>query len=125
MPDWTGSELDRIGAADELTVAPLCTDGTLLTPRPVWVVRDGDALYVRSFRGPGGAWYGTASASGTGHIRAGGVDKDVTFSPETDPDVNTRIDAAYRTKYGRFGGTYVNPLVGSAAHETTLRLLPR
>ena len=31
--------------------------------------------------------------------------------------------AAYRTKYGRFGGAYVGPMV--AARSTTLRLIPR
>ncbi|MFC9454188.1 DUF2255 family protein [Streptomyces sp. NPDC056983] len=125
MTDWTASELDRIGAAYELTVAPLGADGTLLAPRPIWVVRDGDALYVRSFRGPAGAWYQVASSSRSGYIRTGGVDKGVIFTPETDPAVNAWMDAAYRAKYGCYGGTYVDPLVGDDAHRTTLRLLPR
>ncbi|MER6141844.1 hypothetical protein ABT174_17540 [Streptomyces sparsogenes] len=34
-----------------------------------------------------------------------------------------RIDAAYRVKYGRCGGAYVDPMVASRA--TTLRLVPR
>ncbi|MFF3906797.1 DUF2255 family protein [Streptomyces sp. NPDC001848] len=38
-------------------------------------------------------------------------------------EINDRIDTAYRTKYGRYGGAYVNPMV--AARSTTLRLVPR
>lgn len=90
---------------------------------PIWVVRDGDDLYVRSFRGSAGAWYRAARARPEGRIRSGGVDKDVTFVEVTDPGVNDRIDTAYRTKYGRYGASYVNPMV--ASRDTTLKLVPR
>ncbi|MFF0157138.1 DUF2255 family protein [Streptomyces sp. NPDC005263] len=123
MTKWTNDELDRIAAADELEMAPRRADGTLRGPVPVWVVRDGDDLYVRSFRGTDGGWWRTARAGHEGHIRSGGVDKDVTFVQVTDSEVDDRVDTAYRTKYGRFGDAYVNPLV--AARSTTLRLVPR
>ncbi|AKJ09237.1 hypothetical protein ABB07_04140 [Streptomyces incarnatus] len=123
MTSWTSDELDRIGAADELEMAPLRRDGTLRGPVPIWVVRDGDDLYVRSYRGTDGAWWRTARATHAGHIRSGGVDKDVTFTEVTDEDTNDRIDTLYRTKYGRYGGAYVDPMV--AGRATTLRLEPR
>ncbi|MEH0448391.1 DUF2255 family protein [Streptomyces sp. B21-102] len=123
MTKWTNDELDRIAAADELEMAPRRDDGTLRGPVPVWVVRDGDDLYVRSFRGTDGGWWRTARSGHEGNIRSGGVDKDVTFVQVADSEVDDRVDTAYRTKYGRFGGAYVNPLV--AARSTTLRLVPR
>ncbi|MFJ9026179.1 DUF2255 family protein [Streptomyces sp. NPDC102259] len=123
MTKWTNDELDRIAAADELEMAPRRDDGSLRGPVPVWVVRDGDDLYVRSFRGTDGGWWRTARAGHEGHIRSGGVDKDVTFVQVADSEVDDRVDTAYRTKYGRFGDAYVNPLV--AARSTTLRLVPR
>ncbi|MFL5993029.1 MAG: DUF2255 family protein [Streptomyces sp.] len=123
MTTWTSDELNRIAEADELEMAPLLSDGTLRRPVPVWVVRDGDDVYVRSFRGTDGAWWRTARTSCEGHIRSGGVDKDVTFVDVADDESNDRIDTAYRTKYGRFGATYVDPLV--AARSTTLRLVPQ
>ncbi|MEH0638773.1 DUF2255 family protein [Streptomyces bottropensis] len=123
MTKWTNDELDRIAAADELEMAPRRDDGTLRSPVPVWVVRDGDDLYVRSFRGTDGGWWRTARSGHEGHIRSGGVDKDVTFVQVADSEVEDRVDTAYRTKYGRFGDAYVNPLV--AARSTTLRLVPR
>ena len=51
MRDWTAEELDRIGGADELEIAALGPDGTLRPATTIWVVRLGDDLYVRSFRG--------------------------------------------------------------------------
>jgi hypothetical protein len=123
MTTWTSDELNRIAGADELEMAPLRRDGTLRGPVPIWVVRDGDDLYVRSFRGTDGAWWRTARASQEGRIRSGGVDKRVTFVEVADSQVNDRIDTAYRTKYDRFGGAYIDPMV--AARSTTLRLVPQ
>ncbi|MEV4109928.1 DUF2255 family protein [Nonomuraea sp. NPDC049695] len=125
MASWTSDELDRIGTADELQIAPVRNDGTPRTPVPIWVVRDGDHLYIRSYRGSDGAWYRTARASHHAHIAAGGIDKDVTLAEENDPSINERIDAAYHTKYHRYGGTYVGPMVAAQARATTLELLPR
>ncbi|MFI7501811.1 DUF2255 family protein [Streptomyces sp. NPDC049687] len=123
MTSWTNDELTRIEHAEELRMAPARSDGTPRTPVPIWVVRDGDDLYVRSFRGSAGAWYRAARASHEGRIRSGGVDKDVTLVEVTDPGVNDRIDTAYRTKYGRYGASYVDPMV--ASRDTTLKLVPR
>ncbi|MFE2318839.1 DUF2255 family protein [Streptomyces sp. NPDC059441] len=122
-PTWTSDELNLIGGANELEMAPLRPDGTLREPVPIWVVRDGDDLYVRSFRGADGGWWRTARANHGGHVRSGGIDKDVTFVEVADSEINDRIDTAYRTKYGRFGGAHVNPMV--AARPTTLKLVPR
>ncbi|MDF9811710.1 DUF2255 family protein [Streptomyces sp. SPB162] len=83
MTTWTYAELDRIAEADELQMAALRDNGTLRKPVPVWVVRDGHDLYVRSFRGTDGGWWRTARASHAGHVRSGGVDKDVTFVERT------------------------------------------
>jgi hypothetical protein len=60
-----------------------------------------------------------------GHIQAGGVDKDVTFVVEVDDDVNHEIDIAYRAKYRRYGGRYVNPMVVAEARAATIKLVPR
>ncbi|MFI1927200.1 MULTISPECIES: DUF2255 family protein [unclassified Streptomyces] len=123
MTTWTSDELNRIAGADELEMAPRRGDGTLRGPVPIWVVRDGEDLYVRSFRGTDGGWWRTARANRQGHIRSGGIARDVTFVEVADSGINDRVDTAYRTKYGRFGGAYVDPMV--AARSTTLRLVPR
>ncbi len=124
MTTWTSEELDTIGSADELEIAPRRGNGTLRTPVPIWAVRVGDDLYVRSWRGHGGAWFRAALARREGHIQAGGVEKDVTFVAETDPGINSQIDATYRTKYRRYA-SYVPPMISPEARATTLKLVPR
>ena len=99
MTTWTSDELNKIGRADELEIAPLRGDGTPRKLVTIWVVRLGDDLYVRSYKGSGGSWLRAAQVRHEGRIRAGGVEKDVTFVEETDPGINDKIDAAYRTMW--------------------------
>jgi hypothetical protein len=125
MATWTRDELRKVEAAEELEVASVRRDGTLGSPVTIWVVRVGDDLYVRSWKGRNSAWFRATQERHAGHIEAGGVGKDVTFVAETDDDVNDRIDAAYRTKYRRHGGRYVDPMVAPTARATTIKLVPR
>lgn len=121
---WTSDELTSIGNANELQIAPLRRDGTPRRPVTIWVVRRGDDLYVRSWKGREGAWYRGALVRREGRISAGGFEKDVSFVEEADPAVNDEIDAAYRTKYRGAGARYVDPMVAQQARATTLRLVP-
>jgi hypothetical protein len=52
MGTWTGDELERIGAAEELRLASLRRDSTMRPYVTMWVVRAGDDIYVRSAYGP-------------------------------------------------------------------------
>jgi hypothetical protein len=124
MTAWTGDELDRIGSAQELQIASLRRDGTLRNPVITWVVRYGDDLYVRSFKGRTSAWFRGTQAHHEGHIRAGGVDQDVTFA-DADPELNDQIDAAYREKYRRYGPSIIGSVVNPAARAATIKLVPR
>jgi hypothetical protein len=119
---WTRDELATIGATREVDIAPRRADGTLGPSTTVWVVRVGDDLYVRSYRGRGGTWYRAALGTHQGHLHAGGLDDDVAFDEDHGTD-RTEIDAAYRAKYGR--SSYVDAMVTSDAAATTLRLVPR
>ena len=123
MPAWTDEELTRIGTATELELASRRRDGTLRNPRTIWVVRVGDDLYVRSMYGRAGGWFPNTQVRHQGHIRAGGVDKDVTFA-DTDPDLNDAIDAAYRDKYRRYGERIIGGVVNPGARAATIKLVP-
>ncbi len=125
MSAWSRDELDIIGGAEEIDLAPRRRDGTLRKPVTVWVVRAGDGLYVRSYKGHDGAWLRSAQVSHEGRIQAGGVEKEVTFAEETDPGVNDQIDIAYRSKYRRYADTYVPPMLTPQARATTLKLVQR
>ncbi len=125
MKTWTNDELTKIGTAEELEIASLRGDGTLRSPVTIWVVRLGDDLYVRSVNGRTAAWFRGTLASHEGHIRAGGVDKDVTFMEEDDLEINKQIDAAYRTKYRHYAASIVGSTVTPAARSATIKLVPR
>jgi hypothetical protein len=124
MAAWTKEELDAIGVAEELELAPARRDGSLRKPVTIWVVRVGDDLYVRSWRGPTGSWFRGAQQTREGHISAGGVEKDVRFVQAGD-DVNDAVDDAYRTKYRAYADRYVEPMVRAEARTTTIKLVPR
>jgi hypothetical protein len=120
VSDWTAKELDRIGAADELEIAALGPDGALRPFTTIWVVRLGDDLYVRSYRGRGGGWFRAVLRRPEGRIRAGGLTRDVAFQESDDA-----IDRVYQDKYARYGSSYVDPMVSPDATAATLRLIAR
>jgi hypothetical protein len=124
MTTWTSDELTKIGTAEELEIASLRRDGTLRNPVTIWVVRLGDDLYVRSVNGRTSGWFRGVQVRYEGRIQAGGVEKDVTFVEETDPGINDKIDAAYRTKYSRYP-QYVAPMVTPEVRAATIKLVPR
>lgn len=124
MNAWTSDELQKIGTAEELQIASLRRDGTLRKPTTIWVVRVGDDLYVRSVYGRGSGWFRGTQVRREGHIRAGGVDKDVAFVEEAHPNINEQIDAAYRTKYRRYATSIVNTTLTPEARSATIKLVP-
>jgi hypothetical protein len=121
MTTWTNDELTRIGGAEELQLASARPDGTLRPYVTMWVVRASDDLYVRSAYGPNNPWFRRAKASGAGRIRAGGLERDVTFSEATS-GVHAAIDAAYHAKYDRYGPRIVGSVVGPEAEAVTIKL---
>jgi hypothetical protein len=125
MTAWTSEELNKIGTAEELRIASLRGDGTLRKPVIIWVVRLGDDLYVRSVNGRTGAWFRGVQSRHAGHIQAGGVEKDVTFVEEADPEINNQIDAAYRLKYHRYAASIINSIISPTARLATIKLVPR
>jgi len=124
MATWTTGELDRIGNAEELQLSSYRGDGTLRPYVTMWVVRVGDDVYVRSAGGPDRPWYRRAKASGSGRVRAGGVERDVIFAA-VESGTHAAIDAAYHAKYDWYGATIVGHVTGPNALSVTVRLVPR
>jgi hypothetical protein len=124
MTAWTNDELTKIGDADELRIAFERPDGTLASPRTIWVVRDGDDLYVRSVRGRTSLWFRGVQESHQGHVDAGGVSKDVTFA-DPDKSIDDELDAAYRAKYHRYAANIVNSILTPQARSAAVKLVPR
>ena len=123
MANWSRDELDVIGDAEELRIRSRRADDTLRRPVSIWVVRVGDALYVRAVGGPESPWYRGTQTRHEGHVSAGGVERDVTFA-SVDPSLHDAIDRAYRTKYAAQPVQYVDPCVTPQAQAATLELIP-
>jgi hypothetical protein len=124
MTTWNATELDTIGTAEELELASQRSDGSLRPYVTMWVVRAADELYVRSAYGRDNPWYRRATSSGQGRIRAGGVERDVSFEAASG-DAHAAIDAAYHAKYDRYGPKIVGTVTGEQAEAVTIRLAPR
>ena len=122
MTAWSDEELAEIGGAHELLIAPRRPDGTLQPSRIIWVVRNGDDVYVRSVNGPDAAWFRGVQARHAGHVSAGGVVADVVFE-DADHDLDDAIDEEYRRKYGR-SSKAVDHITSPTARSTTIRLAP-
>src|SRR5690348_6965038 len=123
MTDWTNEELDRIGAAEEVQIQSRRQNGTLRDPVTIWVVRQGNSLYVRSVKGRTGGWFSGIETRREGHIRAGGVEKDVSFV-DVESNLNDDVDAAYRGKYRGYLARSVLSVETPRARASTLRLMP-
>ena len=122
MTPWITDELARLTAADELQIAGRNDDDTLRKSITIWMVTHDGALYVRSANGPDSGWYRGTQLRGLGHISAGGVGKDVTFT--RDDSVNTELDAAYQAKYNH-APSAVASVTSATATSTTLRVDPQ
>ncbi len=124
MTAWTTDELTKIGGLEEVQIASLRRDGTLRKPVTVWVARNDDSLYVRSVNGQGAAWFRGVKETLQGRIRAGGVEKDVTFV-DAPHNIDDEVDSAYRAKYRRYAGRILNSVLTPESRSTTLKLVPR
>lgn len=121
---WSSDQLAAFDT-DEMHIAGRRADGTLRTPRIVWMVSVGDDLYTRSVNGPDAAWFRGTRATGEGHVSAGRVDADVTFHDVDAADpINDALDDAYRAKYRRYSGP-VASITSPLARTATLRVSPR
>ncbi len=124
MTGWTQDDLALIDAHDEIEITSRRADGSLRPFITIWIVRAEDDLYVRSAYGPDNGWYRRARTSGAGRIRAGGIERDVTFD-EPAPEVDQALHDAYHAKYDRYGPGNVRTVTSPEAARTTLRLMPR
>lgn len=99
-------------------------DGSLRPYVTIWTVRVGEEIYIRSAYGRDNGWFKRALASGAGRIRAGGVEKEVAFL-EPEASAHAAIDAAYHSKYDRYGHQIVGSVTGPHAVGETFLLVPQ
>lgn len=121
MTGWDEGTLDVFGSAEEITIGTI-HNGALVNV-PIWIVRVGPDIYIRSFRGTGARWYTRAIKQRHATISTGNLAINMRLETVGDTFRN-EIDAAYRAKYGRYGDSYIGPMTSPGAVETTMRLTP-
>lgn len=91
----------------------------------IWVVAAGGHVYVRTWYRRDSGWFAQAVGSGRARIRVAGLECDVAVEDvsRTGNELRAGVDAAYRTKYGRYGGSSVGPMLNDDAADSTLRLI--
>jgi hypothetical protein len=122
MSTWTTDTARTLTASQEIQVSTRRPDGTLCKPTTIWIVRDGDRVFIRSTNGRTAAWFRRAIATGAGQITAGRLTNDVTFSEVSGSDLDL-VDAAYRAKYGQYA-SIVDHLEGEGPRAATLEVHP-
>ena len=122
---WDPAELQQIDDARELEISGRRRDGSLRSWLPIWVVRVGDQVCVRTWHRRTTGWFGAAVRTGQARIRAGSVETDVTVEDlGAAGELRAAVDAAYVAKYASYGAGNVGQMTGASAVATTLRLSP-
>ncbi len=117
FPKDTIALLDRTGEVDIETRSPKGSTNVV----PIWLVVDGDDVFIRAVRGPTSRWYREVVA-GPGALVLKGKRIPVRAIAAADSESVKRASDGYRKKY-RKGGSLDSMLV-PAVLPTTLRLEP-
>lgn len=124
MAAWTKDELDRINAETYFTVGATLPDGSTPKTVDIWSVPVGERIFIRSFNGRAGKWYGPALETGRGRISAGGVEKAVRFVlvDADDEETNQAVDASFLEKYS--DSEYSVTMSTEPVRRNTLEVVP-
>jgi hypothetical protein len=123
MSHWTASQAAAIAAPQEVLVVTRRGDGTLRRPTTIWIVRDGERVFIRSTNGRGAGWFRAATATGTGQILVGRQTFEVAFTEVTDAEDLAVVDRGYRDKYGHYA-SIVDHLEEEGPRSATLLVEP-
>jgi len=113
-------DLERIRATHEVEIETQAPDGPAHRT-VIWVVVEGDEVFVRSYRGATARWYREAVANPAVALHVGDRRLSATAISATDPDAVERTSAGFQAKYADDPST--RSMIENH-HETTLRLEP-
>ena len=124
MASWTKVELDRINAETYFTVGVTLPDGTTPKTVDIWSVPVGDRIFIRSFNGAEGKWFGPALETRKGKFSSGGVTKNVTFAvvDHDDEETNKAVDQSFLEKYS--DSKYSVTMSSEPVRRNTLEVIP-
>ena len=116
--------LERWQKAPEIEIETSRGDGAAVHRTVIWIVVDGDDVFVRSVRGAAGRWYREVQSNPRGAVHDGGRRVEVEAEPAADPKTVQRVSDLLRQKYeGRWPGP-TSSMLREEILPTTLRLRP-
>ena len=117
FPKATVALLDRANEVDIETRSPKGTAHSV----PIWVVVDGDDVFIRTYRGPTSRWYRELMA-GPGALVLNGKRIPVRAVAAADSASVKRASDGYRKKYRK--GSSLDSMLVPSVLPTTVRLEP-
>ena len=117
FPKPTVALLDRSKEVDIETRSPKGAAHAV----PIWVVVDGDDVFIRTYRGPTSRWYRELLAAG-GALVVDGKRIPVKAIPAADSASVKRVSDGYRKKYRK--GSSLDSMLVPLVLPTTVRLEP-
>ena len=115
------SDLAAIAAAEEVDIETRTASGESRRTI-IWIVRDGDDVYVRSVRGPRGRWYREALADPEVGIHVEGRRVAARAVPAADDASVEACSEALRVKYR--GDYSLGSMLEAENLPTTMKLVP-
>jgi hypothetical protein len=117
-------------APDELALLAKTEEIEIETARPgggthrtiIWIVVDGDDVFIRSVNGADARWYREATADPSVTIHAGARALPVRVEPAPDADSVRRTNEQLARKYTSISG--LRPMLKPDIFDTTLRVNP-
>jgi hypothetical protein len=117
FPKSTLAQIDRSDEVDIETRSPKGTKHSV----PIWIVVDGDDVFIRAVRGPTSRWY-RELVSGPGALVVNGKRIPVRAIAAADSASVKRTSDGYRKKYRK--GSSLDSMLVPTVLPTTLRLEP-
>lgn len=116
--------LNTLDQTAEIDIETSRGEGAPVHRTTIWIVVAGDAVYVRSVRGPAGRWYREVVANPRGAVHAGDTSIPFQAHPASDPASVALVSDALNKKYlGRWPGPTA-AMLREDTLPTTLRLEP-
>jgi hypothetical protein len=118
VADFDAETLRLLDTTDEVDIE------TRRGRRTIWIVVDGDTPYIRSVRGPAGAWYRAVGRQPEAQLHIDGRTLAIRVVPVEDPSEVARVSAAIDRKYrARWPGP-TDAMLRPEVLGTTLRVQP-
>jgi hypothetical protein len=124
MAKGTEDLLWKLAESDEVEIETRRDARSPVHRTTIWIVPTEAGVYIRSYKGKRGRWYGEALATPLVTIHVGRRQVRARAEPEANSRVNREVDAAYREKYGERWPAETKPMLTRSVAATTLRLKP-